>query len=330
MDFNKNYYSILGVDKNASMDEIKKAYRKLAKEHHPDVNKNKDDSKFKELNESFSIIGDEKERQKYDTNSPHGNNYQPGFNSFFKMNNDFNPFGFSFSFDDVFFRDIFHRREEFIENLDIVVNINITLKNIYNNDNIPIKFTRNVICDHCNFTGFDPNSESFMCESCNGKGHDGYTKCKYCNGTGEIHTGTCQKCNGNKVVQSDVELGFTNSYTIDDSFKKYMSGMGHQSKHYNSKVGTLIVNATYINDDRYLRDGHNLIFKFDLHYQYAIDGLHYEYNHLDDKKYLIKIPPKTKDGDILRLSGKGLLYNGKDRGDLLIKINIIINYDELP
>lgn len=326
MDFNKNYYSILGVSKDASEEEIKKAYRKLAKEHHPDTNKNKDDSRFKEVSEAYSTIGDDKERQKYDVQSPHGKNFQPGFGD---------PFshifggggGFSFNPFDSFFRDIFNRKEEFVENLDINLGVNITLKDVYNNKNIDIKYKHDVKCNVCNFTGFDPNSESFECETCDGKGNDGFTTCKYCSGTGKIHTGTCSKCNGEKVISKDEELAFSNSYSIDGSFMKYMRGMGHQSKYYSNRVGTLNVQANYINDNRYIKDGNNLIYPLNLHFQLAIDGFDFEYEHLDDKKYSLKIPARTKDGDLLRVGGKGLIIDGKKRGDLLIKINIIIDYD---
>lgn len=340
MDFNKDYYATLGVNKEATQDEIKSSYRKLAKEYHPDATQNHDDSKFKELSEAYGVIGDEQERQKYDVHSPHGKNFQPGFgNGFFRMNingQEFNPFGpfggFGFGgtpFDDPFFNNIFHRKEEFIENLDLHKSINISLKEIYNNTNIPIKFTHNVKCDVCNHTGFDPNSDAYECDACDGKGGDRFTKCRFCGGTGKIHTGTCTKCKGEKVISKEEEFGFSNTYAIDKSFVKYMRGMGHQSKHYANKVGTLVVEGNYIPDNRYIIEGNNLIYPLNLHFQMAIDGFDFEYEHLDDKKYSLKIPPKTKDGDLLRVAGKGLLINQQQRGDLIIKVNIVIDYDLL-
>lgn len=339
MDLNKNYYTTLGVDKNSSQEEIKSQYRKLAKEHHPDATQNHDDTVFKSLNEAYSIIGDEEQRQKYDIHSPHGKNYNPNSgNQFFHFSMGGDPFSGPFGpfggfgggspFDDIL-RDIFNRREEFPEDLDIKTSVNITLKDIYNNKNIPIRWKRNVKCDECSFTGFDPNSEEFECDACDGKGNDGFTRCKYCNGTGKIHTGTCKKCNGDKVIQKEEEFAFGNTFRIDKSFAKYMNGMGHQSKHYQNKVGTLIVEANYIHDDKYIRNNLDLIYQLDLHFQDAIDGMNYEHEHLDDKKYSIKIPPKTKDGDLLRVPGKGLLIDEKRRADFIIRINIIVDYDKL-
>lgn len=342
MDPNKNYYDILGVNKNATNAEIKKKYRQLAKEHHPDVTQNKDDTIFKNLNEAFSIIGDENQRQQYDVQSPHGQNYNPGFgNSFFHINingQDFNPFGgsspfgpFGFGggspFDDPFFQHIFNRKEEFIENLDLKSINKVTLKDVYNNNKIPITFTHDIKCDECNFTGFDPKSEEFQCDACDGRGGDRFTKCKYCGGSGKIHTGTCKKCNGAKIISKKEDFAFGNSYRIDKNFTKYMRGLGNQSKYYSNKQGTLVIEAIYEHDNRYTREEHNLIYKLDLHYQHAIDGLDFEYEHLDDKKYLLKIPPKTKDGDLLRVPKKGLLKDENNRGDLIIKINIIIDYE---
>lgn len=345
MDYNKDYYKILGIPKESSLDDIKKAYRKLAKEHHPDATQSHDDSKFKELNEAYSVIGDDLEKQKYDTHSPHGKDFQPGFgNGFFRVNingQEFNPFGggpFGFNFggspfDDPFFRDMFgemhNRKEEYPENLDIHMRINISLKDAYNNVNIPIKFRHNVKCDACNHTGFDPNSEEFECDACDGKGGDGFTKCRFCGGKGKIHSGTCTKCNGEKVISKEEEFSFANTYNIDKSFTKYMRGLGHQSKHFANKAGTLIIDAIFNPDEKYIRDGYNLIHVLNLHYQYAIDGYNFEYEHLDGKKYSLKIPPKTKDGELLRVVGKGLLVNKQQRGDLIVKINVIIDYDIL-
>lgn len=328
MDLNKNYYKILELDKNASQDDIKAKYRNLAKKYHPDITKNKDDLKFKEISEAYSIIGDDNNKKRYDQQSPHGKEYNPYMGSFFRMNmGENNPFtSFGFDFEDLF-GNIFNRKEEFPENLDINVNIDINLKDVYKNSNIPVKFKRNIMCPHCNFTGFDQDSEEVECDVCDGKGQTGHQKCKYCNGRGKINIGTCKVCNGEKVISKEEEFAFTNSYSIDDSFTKYLKGLGHQSKYYKNKVGTLIINVRYNHDNRYIKQGNNLIYILNLHYKKAIDGYEFEYEHLDDKKYSLKIPKRTKDGDLLRIPGKGLMDDRSKRGDLLIKINIIIDYD---
>ena len=179
----KDYYKTLGVDKGASKDEIKTAFRKLAHQYHPDKNggDKEYEAKFQQINEANSILSDAKSRQEYDQRSPHGNSYSPGFGGFpgfeFHFNQDgdihdifsqffggANPFGGGFN--------PFGQREQFREDLDINAIITINLKQIYLNEQLNIKYKRKVHCDSCNGTGFDKESHSDMCEICNGSGVD--------------------------------------------------------------------------------------------------------------------------------------------------------------
>jgi len=334
MDINKNYYDILGVDKSASESEIKKVFRKKANELHPDKHGG-DDTDFKIINDAYQIIGDKKKRAQYDKQSPHGNNYNPmgGFSDFFHFGN---GGGFSMNFGGGFdpFEMFFNRRSEFIENLDIRLNIKVSLKDVYNNKDISIKYEREVTCDTCNGTGFDPDSDSDICEICDGKGKTwepsiGYVKCKYCRGTGRIHTDTCKKCNGEKVIPKKEEFHLNNVYRITESDEKYLSGYGNQSKHYQNRRGNLILNIIYTHDDKYIRKPDGLYYKMDVHYEDAIKGNIIEYEHLDNKKYNLTIPPGTKDGDILKMPKMGMLFTNKDRQNLYFILNIIIDYNKL-
>jgi molecular chaperone DnaJ len=339
MELNKNYYQILGIDKNVDDNEIKKVFRKKANETHPDKHGG-DDSEFKIINEAYQILGNKEKRSKYDMQSPHGKDYNPsrgGFNSFFGSQDPFGGFSFSFGggndpFDP--FEMFFRRNQEFQENLNINITKNITLEDVYNNKEINIKYTRKVTCNICNGNGFDPESDSHECDVCDGSGKNwdspiGYSKCKYCQGTGRIHIGTCKKCNGEKVIDKEEEFNINNVYRIENNDTKYLKGYGHQSKHYNNKRGDLILNLIYINNDKYLRKREGLYYKLNLHFEDAINGVDLKYNHLDGKEYIIKIPPKTKDGDKLKMSKKGLLIGNNIRQDLYILINIIIDYTRL-
>lgn len=339
MDYNENFYKILELDKNASETDIKKNYRKLSKKHHPDVNKEGSDDEFKKISSAYEILSDKNKKSEYDRMSPYGKNYDPsarfqnifsGFDPF--GGGGFDPFGGPGGTIDPFefMRNIFNnRREEFIENLDIQININVGLKDVYNNENIKIQYDHFVVCGECSFTGFDHNSESFPCEACDGKGGDGFTRCKYCNGTGKIFTGTCKKCNGNKVILKKEEFNITNSFRINESATRYFRSYGHHSKYYQNKIGTLIININYVDDPKYKRMGNNLIYKLNLHFQKAIDGYIYEHQHIDGKKYSVKIPPKTNDGDLLKMKDRGLMISDSQRGDLIFDINIVIDYNEL-
>jgi len=328
INFMKDYYKVLGVDKKASQDEIKKAYRKKAVQTHPDKHGG-DDTEFKEINEAYQVLGDEKNRKQYDMGGMNSNfSGQGGFD----IHDIFSSFGNGFDPFDMFFRG--GGGSGYHENLDLMVNVDITLHDVYNNTDKTIKFNRNVTCDVCNGTGFDPDSDSHQCDVCGGDGRVwepmfGYQKCKYCQGSGRIHTGTCKKCNGKKVIEKKEEFKLNNIYKIRSSDRQILRGYGNQSKYYLNKIGNLVLNINYLHDNKYKLKEDGLYYRLDLHYEDAINGMNIEYKHLDNKKYKLKIPKKTNDGDILRMKGKGLLINGKVRQDLFVKINIIIDYNRL-
>lgn len=334
MDLNKNYYNILDIDKNSTKNDIKKNFRKKAIETHPDKHGG-NDLEFKNINEAYQILNDETKKNEYDLKSPHGNNYDPNLNNGF-FGGPFGGFNVNFNGGSNFdpFEMFFHRKSEFHEELDITLNVSVTLENVYNNDNISIKYKRFINCDQCNGTGFDPNSESFDCDVCDGKGRTwespfGFIKCKYCQGSGKINTGTCKKCNGEKVIEKEEEFNLNNTYKIGDSDTKYIRGFGHQSRHYNNKKGNLILNINYEHNNNYKRDSNDLYYKLNVHYEDAINGGEINYNHLDGKIYKLKILKKTKDGDKLKMVKKGLLKNNNQRNDLIININIIIDYEKI-
>jgi len=342
MDYNKNYYQELGLDKNCTQDDIKKAFRKLAHKYHPDKNQgNKEsESKFQKINEANSVLSDEKSKSEYDQRSPNGKAYSPFsqfgegfgfhfggagdiFSQFFGGNAN-NPFGnFANGFNP------FGQHEEFRENLDINATTTINLKQIYLNENLTIKYKRHLHCEDCNGTGFDKKSKSDICEICDGTGKNKGHTCEYCKGDGKVYTDQCKTCKGEKVLLKDTEVTIQNLSQLRGSVKNAHSGFGHQSKYYREKVGNLILN---INIDR--NDGYTIINNFDLskstdvHFQDAIDGKEILYHHVDDIPFKIKLPEKTKNGDTIRIKEKGLL-NNNTRGDLYLKINIIIDYERV-
>jgi len=343
MDYNKNYYQELGLDKNASDEEIKKNYRKLAQKYHPDKNGGDKECevKFQKINEANTILSDVKSRQEYDQRSPHGKSYSPGFGGGFP--------GFEFHFNqgggdinDIFsqmfggdspfggFNPFNQTQDQFRESLDINASASINLKQIYLNDTLNIKYKRRLHCDACNGTGFDKESHSDMCEICNGSGINKGKTCEYCRGDGKIYTGTCKKCKGEKVILTDSEVNLGNISQLRTNIQNIHRGYGHQSKYYREKVGGLILN---INIDR--NDGYQIINNYqlkkvlDIHFQDAIDGIELMYKHIDDTEIKIKLPSKTKNDDVLRIKEKGLLRPDNTRDDLYLKINIIVDYSRI-
>jgi len=341
VDYNKNYYQELGLDKNVSEEEIKKAYRKLAHKYHPDKNNGDKSSelKFQTINEAHSILSDLKTKQEYDQRSPHGKSYSP-FNGFgngfeFHFGNAGNPndifsqmFGGNSPFGNPFGNPF--QREEFRENLDINVNTTINLKQIYLNENLVLHFKKLVHCDDCKGTGFDKQSHSDVCEICNGTGRNNNNVCEYCKGDGKIYTGQCKTCKGEKVILRDTEVTIQNLSQLRNSAKNSHRGYGHQSKYYREKVGNLILNINIDRNDGYqIINNTQLSKSIDVHYQDAINGDEFLFSHIDDSKIKIKLSEKTKNDDIIRIIQKGLLRSDNTRDDLYLKVNIIIDYNKI-
>ena len=339
MDLNRDYYKDLGVSKDATSEDIKKAFRKLAVKYHPDKN-TETEAKFKEVNNANQVLSDDKLREEYDLKSPHGKNYSSNpFGSFgfdpFGFTSGRSPFGSGFDPFEIFqhFNSGFNpfQREEFNEKLDVSANVTVNLKQIYLNEPIHIKYKRFVKCSTCHGIGFDTTGPSESCDVCDGTGvnkNKFARDCEYCHGSGKIYVNPCKTCEGRKVELKDTEIIMDVS-NIRGSAKSVNDGFGHQSKHYLDKIGRLILNVSYNSDDKYeIVNGVDIHYKLNVHYQDCIDGSEIIYTHVDDGKLQIKLPEKSKDGDVIRIKEKGLL-NKQERGDLYLKINIIIDYERI-
>lgn len=357
MDLKKDYYKILEVAKEASDDEIKKAYRTLAKKYHPDKNpgdKTAED-KFKEAAEAYEVL--KEKRQQYDLQSPHGANYNPHANPFGGAGGSYSYTVYTdqhgnqhFAGDDMF--EELRRRAgfgrfgfgrfggfsadpfedpRFHENLDITIKKTITLEDLYNNNKIEIKYNRNVTCDRCHGSGFDPESPSHDCEACDGTGRDGFAACRLCMGEGKIYTGTCKKCNGTKLINKEESFNLDNIFRVKNKVsQKIIANFGHHSQYYRGKKGNLIIVIEFQeNNDYFIQSDRSLAKELDVHFRDAITGIKFEHSHLNGKKYKVTIPPKTKNGDLIRVKGKGLLLDKDKRADLYFKVNVIIDYDRV-
>ena len=328
-DFNKNYYSILEVDKKSSIDDIKKSYKKLALKHHPDKGGN--DKAFSAISEAYDILSDDNKKLLYDKTSPYGSMFIPNNGGFggrpFGTTIEYilNIFGRPFTDGDHFnAKNTYH---EFKENLDINVNLIVTTRDVYKGIPIKIEYKRYVHCSDCDGTGFNTNGESFMCDTCYGIGRDLLgLPCKYCRGTGKIFAGTCKSCKGEKIIVKDASFNLNNIINIRKNSTEVLKDYGHQSKYFREKKGVLNLNIVYEHLPKYELNDEQLIYHLNLHYEDAINGVEYEYIHLDNSKMIIKIPARTKDKDLIRIRDKGLFNNINKRGDLLFKINIVIDY----
>lgn len=319
----KDWYSILGLSKGASKDDVKKAYRKLAVQYHPDKNPDNPDAeaKFKEISEAYEMItsGKAEKQQSYGSYGGFGD-----MSDFFSQ-------GFNFGgYQDIF--NNFNQQRRQVEKLDIHLNMKISLENVYNDDLLTVKYKRNIRCVSCNGKGNINNEKTPSCHACNGKGSIGTSKCGYCGGTGKMNK-ICGTCSGEGMVSKDTEtkLGLSISL-ITEPRRISMNGGGHESMYRKGYHGKLYINIMpNFRTDYTVTPQKDIIFSLDVDFRDMIGGKEILYQHLDKKTYKIKIPEKSKNGSRVRMAGKGLIMNSMTnlRADLFIKLNCIIDYNRL-
>lgn len=331
---NKDYYEILGVDRNVSDEELKRSYKKLALKYHPDRNPNNKEAetKFKQINEAYSILSDPQKRQQYDTfgtvDNMGGMDMNPDdiFAQFMKMHR-----GFGFGFDD-------EPQERVFKGRDKVIKVNVTLKEVYNNATKDITYTVNRKCPKCNGSG-SKSGKVESCPHCNGTGQihnrqqfghmitDNITSCPYCNGIGKVVKDKCPHCNGSGVVESKdtLKINVPNIYdVIQQSF--IHKGGGHACENGLGINGDLRFTFNLVNDNEYEIDTNNvlnIVKKVKVPLIDCLLGTSLSVSHLDGKTYNITLSECTPNGKTYRLQGKGFKV-GRYVGDLYIKIEQIM------
>lgn len=331
---NKDYYEILGVDRNVSDEELKRSYKKLALKYHPDRNPNNKEAeaKFKLINEAYSILSDPQKRQRYDTygtiDDVGGVNMNPDdiFAQFMKMHR-----GFGFGFDD-------EPQERVFKGRDKVLKVNVTLKEVYNNATKDITYSVNRKCTKCNGSG-SKSGKIEECPHCHGTGQihnrqqfghmitDNITSCPYCNGLGKVVKDKCPHCNGSGVVESKDTFKITvpNIYdVIQQSF--IHKGGGHACENGLGINGDLRFTFNLVNDEEYEIDTNNvlnIVKKVKVPLIDCLLGTSLSVSHLDGKTYNITLSECTPNGKTYRLQGKGFKV-GRYVGDLYIKIEQIM------
>ena len=346
----KDYYKILGVEKNASKEEIKKAYKRLAKKYHPDLNKESgSEEKFKEINEAASVLGDDEKRKQYDTYGSDAFKYAgaggpgAGFGGFDFSGFDFSDFGFDrFDFDsifDTFFSGGFgragrggFRRARTSSGRDLAYELSISLEEAAKGVNKKIKVTKNYVCEECEGKG---GSGATTCPDCNGSGmhretrrtafglFQSSTTCRTCNGTGEVFRQACKECEGagrvrkTKTIEVDIPAG------IMDGAKLRVAGEG-EAGYRGANPGDLYLLIHVEPHDLFERHGDDLLSEQDITFFQAAMGDKIKVPTLDGEATL-KIPAGTQPGTVLKMGGKGVKHlHGFGRGDQLVKINIEI------
>jgi len=337
----KDYYKILGVDKNASKDDIKKAFRKLAHQYHPDKTGG-DETKFKEANEAYSVLSDDSKRQQYDTfgsAGPGGTGFggfggQGGFGGFDFSGFNQNGQGFEFDLGDIF-GDFFGGggRQRTPRGRDIQVDIEISFKEAVFGMERKIHVTKTSKCDTCNGDGAKPGAGFKTCDTCHGKGQVNETKrsflgnistvrtCSACHGTGQIPKENCPTCHGAGVLNKNQELTIKIPPGINNGEMMRLSGAGEAVT--GGVPGDLYVKIHVEEHPIFVKEGHNLLMDLDIKLSKALLGGEETIETLDGD-ITLKIPEGVAYGEVLRVKGKGVPNEKGKRGDLLVRINVEI------
>lgn len=330
----KDYYETLGVDKNATKDDIKKAFRKLAHKYHPDKDGG-DPAKFKEVSEAYSVLADDKKRAEYNaygrTFSDAGQGAQ-GFGGF-----DFSGFNAE-DFQDFDLGDIFGsffggggRGERQKRGSDISIDAEITFQEAVFGVERKVIIAKTSTCDTCGGAGGEPGTEMKTCATCNGKGKIHETKssflgtfttartCPTCSGRGKVPTEKCHKCHGVGVLRKQEEIIIKIPAGIDDGEMIRLTGAGEAVA--GGVSGDLYVKIHIKKHPIFKKEGFNLVMDLGIKLSTALLGGEYAIETLDGP-ITLKIPAGVEIGEILRIRGKGVPIERNRRGDLLVKIRI--------
>ncbi|MDQ3018580.1 MAG: molecular chaperone DnaJ [bacterium] len=343
----KDYYDILGVNKSASADEIKKAYRKLAHQYHPDKG-NENADKFKEVNEAYQVLSSSEKRTQYDQYGQtfedaqrNGGGFAGGggnpFGGGFDFGGGFGQGGVEFDLGDIF-GDIFGakqaRQDRRARGIDLEMPLTITFEEAVFGVTKTITLEKKDDCRTCEGSGAEPGAKVITCPVCHGQGQirtqrrtifgnvASAVACDRCGGDGKVPEKPCKKCNGEGILRQDKTLEVKIPAGIDHEQRIRMNGEGEKG-YRGSSAGDLYLLVRVKPHASFKRDGVNLYREVPLSFTQAALGTELKIDTLDGAIEL-KIPAGTQSGKVFRLAGKGVPYiESSKRGDLLITVRVI-------
>lgn len=335
----RDYYELLGVNKNASQEEIKNAYRRLAKKYHPDMNpdnKKETEEKFKEIAEAYEVLSDAQKRAQYDQFGHEG------------MKNIFGSGGFSWSdfthfadLEDILgsffgggrFEDLFEttrpqRAKRAYRGADLRYDLAITLKEAAFGTEKKITIDRNEECALCNGSGAKPGVGIKECPTCKGSGQVRYSQgffsiaqtCNKCHGDGTIIVTPCSKCNGKGKISRTRTITVKIPAGVDTGSRIRLRREGEGGIH-GGEAGDLYVVIEVKKDKTFIRENNNILCELPVSFSQIALGTEIEVPTLDGEKIKMKIPPGTQSHQVFRLKGKGIFHlDGYGRGDQFVRV----------
>jgi molecular chaperone DnaJ len=341
---NKDYYNVLGVDKKASEDDIKKAFRKLAHKHHPD--KGGSDDTFKEITEAYSVLSDPKKRREYDAygqafpggNPSAGSNGQNPFGGFdfSQFQQGFGQGGAEFDFGDIF-GDIFNGargQARTPRGRDISIDLEISFKDAVFGTNRTVLIGKVSTCTLCKGNGAKSGTELSNCTTCNGSGrvHESRNSvfgpvtsvraCAACAGAGKIPKEKCTECKGHGVMRKEEEIKINIPAGIDHGEMIRLPQQGEAVK--TGIAGDLYVKIHVKPHATFRRDGSNLIMHLPVKLTDALLGSTVSIETIEGKTLEVTIPAMKRVEELLRVRGKGIPAAGNNRGDLIISLEVAL------
>jgi len=332
----KDYYSILGITKSATEDDVKKAFRKLAQKYHPDK-KEGDEAKFKELSEAYAVLSDKKKRAEYDTYGKTfaGGGPQGGFGGF-----DFSNFegfnqgqGQQFEFDigDIFGEFFGGQGARAKRGRDISIDIELSFRESVFGTERRVLITKTTTCDACDGAGAKKGTAMISCAACNGKGELRETRnsffgnftstraCPRCHGRGQIPETPCPTCRGEGVYKREEEIHITVPAGVSDGEMIRMPARGEMAP--GSSAGDLYVKLHVKQDPGFAREGNNLLTTLPIKLSDALLGGSYRVRSLDGDVE-VAVPAGITHGEVVRVRGKGVPFGRGNRGDLMVRVDI--------
>ena len=336
-DNKKDYYETLGVEKGVSEDDLKRAYRKLAKQYHPDMNPGNAEAelKFKEVNEAYEVLSDPEKREKYDKYGHAAFDPSMGGGAGF---GGFNGFGGDFDLGDIF-SSIFgggrsRSRSNAIDGDDITVRTTITFEEAVFGCKKEITFARIEACSDCGGTGAAKGTKPDTCNVCQGSGSvrvkqnmgfgfmESQRACNNCRGTGKIIKTPCKNCNGKSFVKINKRIEVTIPAGIDSEQRIILRGQGSAGRNGGSN-GDLCILVRVLPHEVFEREGDNLYCEIPISFAEAALGAEIDVPIIGGGTEKFTIPEGTQTDSMFSIKGKGVAnVNSKRKGDLIFTVNV--------